>query len=396
MTANVSTSEMLSRQHILDDLDEFISGCQSRVTDMLEVLGWTPEHFMQDRSRCVCPYNKSHRMPSHCIVSHAPLCSLISEGYTKSEAKAILEDRSYFYDNASCVYQVKLDLDTMNSWLWNHHVENHSVFYGYKKVPQTAVEEQVLMSREDRRAVAEYVILRARAANRLKEVGRDELLVSENLADLIKKENAEKHDLDPVEEMAALRDYRRRRQTYRAKNVHITKKSHTEIMREVINNQMEMYTQSLIDEQDLERDARNPEFKIPTRNELGFTYPMENVKHEHRSRSRTPNSSSRSEKRSRSRSRINSSAKELEPKHRSKSPSAQRSGSRQRSMQRSRSPQRSRSLSRQRSQSTERKSHKSKKKKKHKAHSRSKSRDRGHKKHKKHKHKRSSKSPEIQ
>ena len=58
----------------------------------------------------------------------------------------------------------------------------------------------------------------------------------------------EKRVLDPVEEMAALRDYRRRRQSYRAKNVHITKKSHTEIMREVINNQMEMYSKQIQDE----------------------------------------------------------------------------------------------------------------------------------------------------
>ena len=40
-----------------------------------------------------------------------------------------------------------------------------------------------------------------------------------------------KRQLDPIEEMAALRDYRRRRQSYRAKNVHITKKSHTEVLK---------------------------------------------------------------------------------------------------------------------------------------------------------------------
>jgi len=43
-----------------------------------------------------------------------------------------------------------------------------------------------MMTRADRAAMAEYVVLRARAENRLKDIGRDELLVSENLADLIK------------------------------------------------------------------------------------------------------------------------------------------------------------------------------------------------------------------
>ena len=43
------------------------------------------------------------------------------------------------------------------------------------------------MSREDRLGIAEYIIKRAKEANRLKELGQDELLVSENLADLMKK-----------------------------------------------------------------------------------------------------------------------------------------------------------------------------------------------------------------
>lgn len=46
-----------------------------------------------------------------------------------------------------------------------------------------------MMSREDRLAVAEYIVRRSKEANRLKELGQDELLVSENLADLIKKGN---------------------------------------------------------------------------------------------------------------------------------------------------------------------------------------------------------------
>lgn len=62
-----------------------------------------------------------------------------------------------------------------------------AVFYGYKKLPLTPVEEEMTMSREDRLAVAEWIIRRAKEANRLKELGKDELLVSENLADLIKK-----------------------------------------------------------------------------------------------------------------------------------------------------------------------------------------------------------------
>lgn len=253
LSSSVTTTEASARQECLDSLDEFISKCQENITAMLDTLGWTPEHFVQPRTLTTCPYNSDHKMPKSSLETHKAVCNLVTQGCSKEDAMKILEDTSYYYAKASCVYNVKLDIETLNSVLWNHHVQNHSVFYGYKKMAQTPEEEQSMMSREDRLGLAEYIIKRAKEANRLKELGQDELLVSENLADLIKKDNEERK-LDPVEEMAALRDYRRRRQTYRAKNVHITKKSHTEIMREVINNQIEMYSQSLKTDEVLEED----------------------------------------------------------------------------------------------------------------------------------------------
>ena len=43
----MSATEMASRQKYLDDLDKFLEKCQSDVTDMLDTLGWTPDHFIQ-------------------------------------------------------------------------------------------------------------------------------------------------------------------------------------------------------------------------------------------------------------------------------------------------------------------------------------------------------------
>ncbi|XP_045180206.2 U11/U12 small nuclear ribonucleoprotein 48 kDa protein-like [Mercenaria mercenaria] len=378
VTSSVSSREMASRQECLDSLGEFIERCQENITSMLDTLGWTPEHFMQPRNQCECPHNSSHRMPESSLEKHTRICEMVSQGYSKEDAEKITEDRSFYYKDASCVYPVKLDLDTLNSVLWNHHVQNHSVFYGYKKIPRTAEEEQVLMSREDRLGVAEYVVKRAKEANRLKELGQDDLLVSENLADLIKKDNEERK-LDPFEEMAALRDYRRRRQTYRAKNVHITKKSHTEIMREVINNQMEMYTQSVVGEtgqvpphmshDEDETGSRS----IKTEDGEGYR-PGErderSRQREHRryGRSRSRDRQNRSSRRSRSRSRDRSSRYERDDQTSTDGRSTR--DSRRRSRSRSDEPE------------------KSKSKRKHRSRSRSLSSERSKKsKHKKHKHK---------
>ncbi|XP_052767728.1 U11/U12 small nuclear ribonucleoprotein 48 kDa protein-like isoform X2 [Mya arenaria] len=394
MSTSVTASELSSRQQCLDDLDEFISSCQQRITDMLDMFGWTPEHFMQPSMLSTCPHNSDHRMPPSALDKHTLVCELTNQGYTRTDAEKILEDRSYFYKDAACVYPVTLDLETLNSWLWNHHVKNHSVFYGYPRVPQTSEEEQIMLPREDRAALAEYVVLRARAANRLKEVGRDELLVSENLADLIKKETGEGRHLDPVEEMAALRDYRRRRKTYRAKNVHITKKSHTEIMREVINNQMDMYSQSLQDDRSVDREEKALEETGRQLEEISSYRGTSSQRSRSTERSRgTPRQPSRAREYSRQRSKDRYRRK-------SRSPDRPRQGSRSRetSRQRSRSPllcstPRSfeRPLSRERlnerSRSKDREQRKHKKKHKHRSRSRSKTKSRAKKKHKKNKHK---------
>ena len=54
-------------------------------------------------------------------------------------------------------------------------------------MPLTPDQEAQMLSREDRLGLAEYVIARSQEANRLAEMGKDELMASANLADLIKK-----------------------------------------------------------------------------------------------------------------------------------------------------------------------------------------------------------------
>ena len=62
-----------------------------------------------------------------------------------------------------------------------------AVFYGHSTMPLTPDQEAQMLSHEDRLGLAEYVIAKSREANRLAEMGKDELMASANLADLIKK-----------------------------------------------------------------------------------------------------------------------------------------------------------------------------------------------------------------
>nr|XP_009939575.1 PREDICTED: U11/U12 small nuclear ribonucleoprotein 48 kDa protein [Opisthocomus hoazin] len=53
------------------------------------------------------------------------------------------------------------------------------------------------------------------------------------------EDDSQKGPKSHLEILAEMRDYKRRRQSYRAKNVHITKKSYTEVIRDVIGVHME-------------------------------------------------------------------------------------------------------------------------------------------------------------
>lgn len=60
-----------------------------------------------------------------------------------------------------------------------------------------------------------------------------------DLAAKITQDDSQKGPKSHLEILAEMRDYKRRRQSYRAKNVHITKKSYTEVIRDVIGVHME-------------------------------------------------------------------------------------------------------------------------------------------------------------
>ena len=53
-------------------------------------------------------------------------------------------------------------------------------------MPLTPDQEEQMLSREDRLGLGEYIVAKAREANRLAQLEKDELMASANLADLIK------------------------------------------------------------------------------------------------------------------------------------------------------------------------------------------------------------------
>ncbi|XP_039570754.1 U11/U12 small nuclear ribonucleoprotein 48 kDa protein isoform X2 [Passer montanus] len=131
----------------------------------------------------LCPYDVHHRVPRASLERHAASCRLRRMGYS-AEEEAEMYDSSFFYENL--------------------------------KVPTIAMDKDLQF----------HIVKQARAQSAKEGAGYSE-------------DDSQKGPKSHLEILAEMRDYKRRRQSYRAKNVHITKKSYTEVIRDVIGVHME-------------------------------------------------------------------------------------------------------------------------------------------------------------
>lgn len=85
--------------------------------------------------------------------------------------------------------------------------------------------------------IYEYCIQAAQKTRRLQEVSEEELLL---LSESTNKTGGTSEPKSRLEILAEERNLKRRRQSYKGKKVHSGKKSHLEVLREVISNQMDI------------------------------------------------------------------------------------------------------------------------------------------------------------
>ncbi|KAM9308291.1 U11/U12 small nuclear ribonucleoprotein 48 kDa protein [Gastrophryne carolinensis] len=275
-----------NRLRLLQELKEFTERCRSRLTDVLQEWGWEEEEEEEEEAgkqqeMAVCPYDSNHRMPSSCLEKHISVCKLWQQGYSKEETK--LYDPQYFYEKASvpCIildkamqFQVIKEakdkapsasgegswdksksfhrlLGKMNGYIQKlsyvcHFLLNYMYSSSPVEVPLNHKRAICDLLPGDRLAIFDYVLQRTKVDKSVKSFNEADLF--EDLTAKIKNDDDLKCPKSHLEIMAEMRDYKRRRQSYRAKNVHITKKSYTEIIRDVIEVHMEELCSSWHDE----------------------------------------------------------------------------------------------------------------------------------------------------
>ncbi|KAM6454313.1 U11/U12 small nuclear ribonucleoprotein 48 kDa protein isoform 4-T5 [Liasis olivaceus] len=158
--------------------------------------------------KVTCPYDANHQMPKSSLEKHMISCRLRKLEYSKEE-EAEMYDSSFFYEKGK-IPKVQMDKDLQ--------------FDIIKKA----------MAKECGNYCPETKNQRSRS-----QMTENDSDLFVDLAAKVNQDDGQKGPKSHLEILAEMRDYKRRRQSYRAKNVHITKKSYTEVIRDVIGVHME-------------------------------------------------------------------------------------------------------------------------------------------------------------
>ncbi|XP_030013333.1 U11/U12 small nuclear ribonucleoprotein 48 kDa protein [Sphaeramia orbicularis] len=244
MAELLETQSLQDRMSRLQELTEFTENCKKQLQDIFETLGWSQDYTGSDQEALEqCPYDPDHRVPVKSMEKHKASCSLRQMGYT-AEEQAEMFDPSVCYDSnkvrtftmdKSMQHQVILQarsaapLMKMEGVFWQGQYSGQPV-----DVPQNHKRAVCDLTVADRLALYDHVVdVLAHQRDQAQSSSNEDLYV-----DLVKKLQKGEEQNEPkthLELIAEMRDYKRRRQSYRAKNVHITKKSYTEVIREVIS-----------------------------------------------------------------------------------------------------------------------------------------------------------------
>ncbi|XP_044257952.1 U11/U12 small nuclear ribonucleoprotein 48 kDa protein-like [Tribolium madens] len=217
------------RKKQLDNLDQLISSSRSRIQSVLSYLDWTQENVEKGDHLVQCPVNPHHRIHPKSWNEHIEKCVVKIEGYS-SNSQFLSESldnptQSIYIDRNKKIELITKELAEKGALrlAWN----------GLDPDPRTSDRLISTFSPDERLIFYNYTVQNTEGPRPPAE-----------FTTLYDKKRDEEKPLTYEEILAQERDSKRRRAKY--KSVHINRKKHTEVIREVINGQMEEYKEWLL------------------------------------------------------------------------------------------------------------------------------------------------------
>ncbi|GAA6217172.1 U11/U12 small nuclear ribonucleoprotein 48 kDa protein [Lates japonicus] len=262
MSDSLETKTLQDRLDRLQELTEFTENCKKQLNDIFESLGWSPDYKQEAVEQC--PYDPDHIVPVRSMEKHKASCRLRKMGYS-AEEQAEMYDPSVCYENTS-VRSFTMDKSTQHQVILQARsaaplMKMEGVFWQGQysgqpvDVPQNHKRTLCDLTVADRLALYDHVVGVFGQQREAASSSNEDLYV--DLVSKLQKDDKQNEPKTHLELMAEMRDYKRRRQSYRAKNVHITKKSYTEVIREVINVHSDELARQWREEENEEESTRS-------------------------------------------------------------------------------------------------------------------------------------------
>ncbi|XP_051157233.1 U11/U12 small nuclear ribonucleoprotein 48 kDa protein-like isoform X2 [Leptopilina boulardi] len=232
---NIKSAEY--REQELNKLITFSKSTDNVLENVLSMFQWTRKNVDEKEEHYVtCPINRGHRLPEKMLQKHIDICRWTEEGYDQYDVE--LSEPTLSPDNP---YTIKIDADLQAKILLMAKQKNSKMLLGVgdQMIPRTSNRIFSSFTSDERTAIYDYVIANTQKLN----IGQD-------IADLNKtKEKKEEKFISYLDLLVQERNLKRRRAKHRG--VHTNKKSHVEVLREVIEQQMEIFKEYL-SEQDVQ------------------------------------------------------------------------------------------------------------------------------------------------
>ncbi|XP_044756392.1 uncharacterized protein DDB_G0283697-like [Coccinella septempunctata] len=214
------------RKKQLESLDQFVASSREKVQSILESLGWSVEKIQEEQRLFVkCPHNDCHKVPAEKLEDHTDKCKITSSGYDLQEE--FMSESFKLSEESS----IKIGTDKKVELLCQAFSQKpyfQTAWNGKDPDPLTYSRLVSTFSSDERLVLYDYCIANTRGPPELPEFDTSTV-------------TKEKGDSSFTKEalMSFERDIKRRSVKY--KPIHTNHKNYKEVLREVINSQMQQY-----------------------------------------------------------------------------------------------------------------------------------------------------------
>ncbi|XP_054258548.1 U11/U12 small nuclear ribonucleoprotein 48 kDa protein-like [Macrosteles quadrilineatus] len=223
--------EIISRNEYIKNLNTFLVTAKNILGDTLCKLNWNESDTIVKSTAkplVACPLDEGHRVPPGNVEKHLELCKWHRQGYRDDDVPLPSPPARL------PISSVVIDKTTQRDVILRAAQNDPSLKIGEnvmdREVPQTSDRLCSDFTTDERRVLYDYAVSRtAGTVPQLKEFN------------LTMKPEGQSTPMTREQLMAAERDAKRRRVKHRTAKVHTKSKNYSEVLRQVINNQMLAY-----------------------------------------------------------------------------------------------------------------------------------------------------------